>query len=43
MSESEPMTAADLLALGYEDDSFQFEDPSLCVVCTWTSQPTYQE
>lgn len=37
MSEREPLTADDLLKLGYEDDAFMLEDPSLCTVCSWTS------
>ncbi|MEO3779505.1 hypothetical protein ABGB16_22220 [Micromonospora sp. B11E3] len=38
MSEHEPLTAEDLLELGYGDDEFLLEDPSLCTLCTWTMQ-----
>lgn len=31
------LTAEDLMELGYENDPFLLEDPSLCTVCSWTS------
>ena len=36
MSEGESLTADDLLKLGYEDDAFLLEDPSLCTLCSLT-------
>jgi len=36
MSEHETLTAEDLVQLGYEDDPFLLEDPSLCTLCSWT-------
>jgi len=34
---SQPVTADDLLGLGFEDDSVLMEDNSLCSLCSWTS------
>ncbi|WP_269844539.1 hypothetical protein [Actinokineospora bangkokensis] len=34
--ERDPKTVEDLAELGYEADSFEGEDPSLCSVCSWT-------
>jgi len=36
MSE-QTITAEDLMELGYGDDPFLLEDPSLCTLCSWTS------
>jgi hypothetical protein len=35
--ERDPMTAEDLIKLGYEADTLEGEDLSLCTVCSWTS------
>jgi hypothetical protein len=37
MSEHESITSEDLMELGYENDEFLLEDPSLCSLCSWTS------
>ena len=34
---SQPVSADDLLKLGFEDDSLLMEDNSLCTLCSWTS------
>ena len=36
----EPLTAADLLQLGYSDDPMLLEDMSLCTLCTDTCSVT---
>jgi hypothetical protein len=33
---TEPLNAADLLQLGFEDDPLLLEDPSLCTLCSFT-------
>jgi hypothetical protein len=35
--ERDSITSEDLLELGYENDQFLLEDPSLCSLCSWTS------
>ncbi|MGH3757452.1 hypothetical protein [Actinophytocola sp.] len=40
MPESQPMSAADLLKLGYENDALLLEDMSLCSNCSWTCTDT---
>jgi len=39
----EPLTAADLLQLGYSDDPMLLEDMSLCQLCTSTCSITAVE
>ncbi|WP_269844538.1 hypothetical protein [Actinokineospora bangkokensis] len=40
--ERDPKTVEDLAELGYEADSFAWDDPSLCTVCSLTPAPPEQ-